>query len=175
MPLDVEELEHVLDEVRQLICVANRDGTLEDVLNKLGLQYLVKGDDCYRTEETSLVRIIVLGESSVEIRHLQGIAKACGVSKERIVFYDYDEAQRYDLGNWKYNSSIAAILCGPLPHKGTGMGDASSIIVALEGEAGYPPTFRMGISQGLKLTKTSFSNTLNDLISKKIILPDIER
>ena len=37
MPLDVEELERVFDAVRQRLCVANQDGSLETLLKQMGL------------------------------------------------------------------------------------------------------------------------------------------
>lgn len=172
MPLDVEELERVFDAVRQRLCVANQDGTLGMLLKHMGLEHVLNGDDIYRTDEARRGDIIVLGDPRVEVRHLQGVAKDIGIAKERIRFLDFDEAQKYDISLWQYSQTIAAILCGPLPHKGTGMGDATSMVVALETGEGYPPVKRMQSSTGLKLTKSSFRTALCELVVEGIVSPD---
>lgn len=172
MPLDVEELERVFDAVRQRLCVANQDGTLGMLLKHMGLEHVLNGDDIYRTDEARRGDIIVLGDPRVEVRHLQGVAKDIGIAKERIRFLDFDEAQKCDISIWQYSQTIAAILCGPLPHKGTGMGDVSSMVVALETGEGFPPVKRLQCSTGLKLTKSSFRTALCELLADGIILPD---
>ena len=172
MPLDVDGLERVFDAVRQRLCVANQDGSLETLLKHMGLGHILNGDDVYRTDETRRGDIIVLGDSRVEERHLQGVANDIGITKGRIHFLDFDKAQKYDISLWQYSQTIAAILCGPLPHKGTGMGDVSSMVVALEQGEGYPPVKRAQSSSGLKLTKSSFRIALCELLADGIILPD---
>ena len=170
MPLDVEELERVFDAVRQRLCVANQDGTLGMLLKHMGLEHVLNGDDIYRTDEARRGDIIVLGDPRVEVRHLQGVAKDIGIAKERIRFLDFDEAQKYDISLWQYSQTIAAILCG----KGTGMGDATSMVVALETGEGYPPVKRMQSSTGLKLTKSSFRTALCELVVEGIVSPDAD-
>mgnify|MGYP006987869016 FL=1 len=53
-------------------------------------------------------------------------------------------------------------------HSGVAKGEYSSIISAIESEAGYPPVVKMG-TDGLKITKTSFRNTLEYLLTEKNI------
>lgn len=55
-----------------------------------------------------------------------------------------------------------------MPHSGHAKGDYSSVITALEQQEGYPPVVRMG-TNGLKITKTSFRNTLESLLQERKI------
>ena len=60
------------------------------------------------------------------------------------------------------------ILVGQMPHSGHAKGDFSSVIAALERQDGFPPVVRVG-TKGLNITKSSFRNTLEYLIEKKLI------
>ena len=55
-----------------------------------------------------------------------------------------------------------------MPHSGVAKGEYSSIISAIESEAGYPPVVKIG-TDGLKITKTSFRYTLKYLLTEKKI------
>ena len=54
------------------------------------------------------------------------------------------------------------------------MGDATSMVVALETGEGYPPVKRMQSSTGLKLTKSSFRTALCELVVEGIVSPDAD-
>ncbi len=66
------------------------------------------------------------------------------------------------------HQNIVTFCRGPMPHSGVAKGEYSSIISAIESEAGYPPVVKMG-TDGLKITKTSFRNTLEYLLTEKNI------
>ena len=55
-----------------------------------------------------------------------------------------------------------------MPHSGSGKGDYSSVISAIEAEEGYPPVVRLG-SNGLKITKSDFRSKLTEMIEMKKI------
>ena len=55
-----------------------------------------------------------------------------------------------------------------MPHSGKIKGNYRSIISALENQEGYPPVVRIG-GKKLKITKTSFREALEYLVSEKKI------
>ena len=59
-------------------------------------------------------------------------------------------------------------MVGPMPHSGSGKGNYSSIISALESEEGYPPVVRLG-SNGLKITKSDFKMKLEEALAGHLI------
>lgn len=173
MPLGINELDKVIEEMTSRICIENQQGTLGEFLAKVGMQHLLTSGDSYGIENDPSGRIIVLGEPCVKKDILRGVAKDIGFSKNRFVFLDYKETKEQNCRDWQYNTSIAAILCGPVPHKTTGMGDSSSLLEALRSQPGYPPVEELRVMAGdLKITKTAFRNGLVRLIGRQVITQD---
>ena len=96
MPLGINELDRVIEEVTSRICIENQQGTLEEFLAKIGMQHLLTSGDSYGIENDPLGRIIVIGEPSVKEDRLRGVAKEMGFSKDRFVFLDYKETKSQD-------------------------------------------------------------------------------
>ena len=95
-----------------------------------------------------------------------------GFDKSRFEFHlDYDEMKNMRIDSYKYKDCYCAILAGPMPHSGTGKGDFTSIITALENEEGYPHVIRMG-ENGLKITKSGFKKALQCLLETRRIETD---
>ncbi|WP_306780040.1 hypothetical protein [Agathobacter rectalis] len=114
-------------------------------------------------------KIIVIGQSEVGKDKLAAVAKKMGIAKDRFEFLlDYKDAKTFDFRKTQWSSKYSYILVGPMPHSGVAKGEYSSIISAIESEAGYPPVVKMG-TDGLKITKTSFRNTLEYLLTEKNI------
>ena len=88
MPLGINELDRVIEEVTSRICIENQQGTLEEFLAKIGMQHLLTSGDSYGIENDPLGRIIVIGEPSVKEDKLRGVAKEMGFSKDRFIFLD---------------------------------------------------------------------------------------
>lgn len=173
MPLGINELDRVIDEMTSRICIENQQGTLGEFLAKVGMQHLLTSGDSYGIENDPLGRIVVIGESSVKEEILRGVAKEMGFSKARFAFLDYKETKGQDCRDWQYNTSIAAIMCGPVPHKTTGMGDSSSLLEALRRQSGYPPVEELrDMSGDLKITKASFRDGLVKLIGREVVVQD---
>ena len=173
MPLGINELDRVIEAMTSRICIENQQGTLEEFLAKVGMQHLLTSGDPYGIENDSLGCIIVIGESSVKEDILRGVGKDMGISKSRFAFLDYKETKGQDCRDWQYNPSIAAIMCGPVPHKTTGMGDSSSLMEALRSQPGYPPIEELRDMAGdLKITKASFRDGLAKLIGREVITQD---
>lgn len=88
-----------------------------------------------------------------------------------VSFYNFNKilgCKTFDFRKTQWSSKYSYILVGPMPHSGVAKGEYSSIISAIESEAGYPPVVKMG-TDGLKITKTSFRNTLEYLLTEKNI------
>lgn len=161
--------------VRQRLFIANANGELEECLAGLGLSELIADEGSCRQDECKYGRIIVIGDSMVDERHLRGRAEGMGISKNRIEFIGFREIKRNDIRIWQHNTNIAAILCGPVPHMGEGIEDASSIVAALEDKSnGYPPVKRLDSGHGLKITKKTFSEALSSLLNNDIIKADLK-
>ena len=165
--LESEELIALINKalplVRNKLFIANANGELAECLSGFGLSELLADEDSCRPEESKYGRII------------RGRAEGMGISKNRLEFIGFREIKRNDIRIWQHNTSIAAILCGPVPHMGEGIEDASGIVTALEDrDSGYPPVKRMDTGHGLKITKKTFSEALLCLLENDIIRPDLK-
>lgn len=155
-----ENLEHILVKL-------NAAGKLKDLLSLLDMgKYL-------ETDEDNMVirdgKLIVIGQSEVGKEQLIGVAKNLGFSKDRFEFYlNYDDAKNFDFRKTQWSSQYSCILVGEMPHSGKIKGNYRSIISALENQEGYPPVVRIG-GKKLKITKTSFREALEYLVSEKKI------
>lgn len=76
---------------------------------------------------------------------------------------EYKDIEKLKITDFKCNLKYSLIMVGPMPHSGVGKENASSIISAMEGKAGYPPVVRLG-TNGLKISKTDFKNKLQESI-----------
>lgn len=170
MSLEYEALEPILDEVRSKIFLANQDGTLPDLLAALGLSHLLSPTDDYGVQNNPRGDLVILGGLAAGPEQLRMVAGKKGISKNRLLFKGYDEVKSVDCTKWKTSYSVAVILCGPLPHKGKGMGDSSSLIQSLKDDPGPTPVRDIRESTGeLKISKTSFNKTLDELLENGIL------
>lgn len=154
-----EELE---DHLLEVLAKLNRTEQLEDLLQLLGMEYLLEKDSSYQVYKTG--KIVVIGQSDVPAESLLAIAKKLNIDKNRFELYlDYEDAKTFNFQKMQWQPSYSLIMVGPMPHSGKGKGDYGSIIAALEAEDGYPPIVRLG-SNGLKITKSDFRSKLEDMI-----------
>lgn len=154
------------DKLMERIIYLNRTNRLESFLELLGF---VKEDNFLDSTRSKNGKIIVVGESEVTKQCLLAIGKECGISKDRFEFcLSYDEAKRFNFKKTQYSDKYSLIMVGPMPHSSYGSGDFSSALSALRNTDGYPPVVSLGF-QSLKITKTNFKNTLEELIRNKIL------
>ena len=165
MILEYAELKPILDKIQDKVFLANREGTLPELLSALGLSHLLSPTDDYGIQNNPRGEIIVIGDSLTDLNILRTIASQKGISKNRLKFVGYDEVKSVDCSKWKESYSVAVILCGPLPHKGKGMGDSNSLNQSLKDDPGPTPVRDLRESSGkLKITKVSFSKVLDELL-----------
>lgn len=167
--LEIEEdIRDVLnDDLERILIELNRTGELETFLRLLGMHDYIgieAKEKCNRDG-----KIIVIGQSEVGKDKLAAVAKNMGIAKDRFEFFlDYNDAKTFDFRKTQWSSKYSCILVGPMPHSGVAKGEYGSIISAIESGDGYPAVVKMG-TDGLKITKTSFRNTLEYLLTGKKI------
>lgn len=168
---DVDELNHLsvslknvfscFETLRERLAYLNRTEQLDNLLDLLG----ISSADSVAQKGI----IVVVGESEVTKQCLLAIGKECGISKDRFEFcLSYDEAKRFNFKKTQYSDKYSLIMVGPIPHSSYGSGDFSSALSAIRNTEGYPPVVSLGF-QSLKITKSNFKNTLEELIHNNII------
>lgn len=167
--LGIEELEELLDEIRIKVTIANRDGSLPDLLKKLGIENTIQ-QPSPRFESYRSGKIVVIGENTVKESVLKKIAEDLGLDKNRFEFcLDYSEAQKYPYKKLQYSEKYRVVLVGAVPHSANCKGDSGSIIAEMENGDGYPRVERLCSSNELKITKSNFRETLQRLIDENYI------
>lgn len=108
-------------------------------------------------------KILIVGGSQVAQNQLWGICKSLGLRKDQVQFVlDYNAFDTVSVGSLRYNSGVAGILVGPVPHKVPGCDDPAN---TLQQSPGYPPTVKITNKSGeLKITKSSFRSAVQKLM-----------
>ena len=152
------------DKLLEIITKLNRSGNLEDFLNLIGAENLLDEDQGYRPSPIGY--IVVLGASEVKDEILVSVGKKLGIDKSKFKFVtSYEDAKKFNIRTMHGNSNYAAVICGPMPHKGISTGDYNSIISCLEQEPGYPPVKKLGEHE-LHISKSNFKKALEELIQE---------
>ena len=162
--LDTDELDELFGDFWSRITIANRNGTLEDILRKIGWSDLLGESDMYHPYENGIITVI--GESEIKEQTLIAIAEDMGIDRDRLEFcLSYKEAKTLNYRKFYFEPKYRAVLFGPVPHSTTGKGDYSSVITEMESREGYPQVIRIAESDRghLKITKTSFRRALAEL------------
>lgn len=152
------------DRLLSIITKLNRLGSLEDFLNLIGAENLLDDEDEYKSSPSGY--IVVIGDSQVKDEILVSVGRKLGIDKSKFIFVtSYDSAKKFDVTRIQYNSIYAAVICGPMPHKGASTGDYNSMISRLEQEDGYPPIKKLGEHE-LHISKSNFKKALEELIQE---------
>lgn len=174
--LSIEELSELEDaimevlpeKITEILSVANRNGTLDELLKLLGLSDLLNVSNQFETYKDG--KIVVVGGSEVKEDVLLSIGKQLGIDKTRFEFcLDYERIPKYDFRRMQYAPQYRVILFGPTPHSGHGKGDSGSIIAELEKSDAYPRVERLMSGNELKITKTNFREMMQKLIEEDYI------
>ena len=171
MVLECAEFEDLIDELTHRFSKANIDGTLHDLLEKLGWSDLLasEAEPLYTFANG---KILVIGEQTVSTEKLQLTAKKLGLDIDRFEFeLDYEAAQTYNYSKLAYNTKYRVILVGATPHSTTGTGQSGSLLAELESHPDkYPRTIALRTEEGtLKITKSNFKKELEKLIADNYI------
>lgn len=173
--LSVEELMELEDSIREelnenltaALTRMNRSGDLEVFLQLLGMEHLIRQGSGYKVLKNG--KIVVVGQSDIKAKELLSIAGKLGLEKGRFELHlSYEDAKSYNFRKLQWQPTYSLVMVGPMPHSGSGKGNYSSIISALESEEGYPPVVRLG-SNGLKITKSDFKMKLEEALAGHLI------
>lgn len=171
MALDYIDFEDLLDEITHRFTKANTDGSLPELLEKLGWSDLMT-NEAEPLYTFSNGKILVIGEQTVPVEKLQLTAKKLGLNIDRFEFaLDYEGAQTYNYSKLAYNTNYRVILVGATPHSTTGTGQSGSLLAELENHPDkYPRTIALRTEEGtLKITKSNFKRELEKLIEENYI------
>lgn len=173
-----EELNNIIETLKQRVFIANANGELELLLNKLGIEYTKT--TCIKDtifSGTPSGKVLIIGESSVKKNNIIGMLKGSefgfdnsSIMKRFEFVFEYETLNSFSfnkLTKWNY----AVILAGPIPHSIRGRDDNASLLCKLEKneEDIYPPVIRLTANSQLKITKQNVHDTLLDLIKKGVI------
>lgn len=171
MSRGIDEIEEILDKIREKVFWANRSGELDNLLLALGLTDFLEQSPI--DEHYKRGKIVVIGNADIKESVLLGICKECGISKERLEFcLDYNLAQKFNYRKMQYNSAYSVVMFGPVPHSTMDKNKSESIIAELESQKGYPPVVRLNTGNELKITKTGFKRAIHTLLTEGVIGSD---
>lgn len=172
----IEEVSSDGEFTHEVICVTKENqiehSIVKSIIDSLKEESEDKPASLVAPIEVSRLRfngeIKVLG--AVNVMALKQTAANMGFDIKRFDFIPYDRVKNYDWSKLKNSASVAAIMCGPVPHSGAGMGDSSSLYNTIRKEPGYPPVEPLQESTGkLCVTISSFRTGLRNLMEKKIV------
>lgn len=155
-----------------VICQMDENEQLPDFLVNIGHGDLA--DRATYIESYRPVKVLVVGDSRVELKVLQAICKQLGFNKNRFDFVlGYDEGTNYDYENLKNSYAYGCVIFGAIGHSTKGKGDYSSIIEAMRYNKEFPSPIEAFTQEGtLKITKTSFREALVKAVENRLLEPD---
>lgn len=169
--LEYTEFEDLMDELTHRFSKANADGTLHDLLEKIGWSDLLT-NEAEPLHTFANGKILVIGEQTVPIDKLRMTVNKLGLDINRFEFeLGYEAAQTYNYGKLAYSSQYRVILVGATPHSTTGTGQSGSLLAELESHPDkYPRTVALRTEEGtLKITKSNFKKALEMLKEENYI------
>ncbi len=172
MVLESVEFEELMEEITHRLSVANIDGSLQDIIAKLGWETLLpnQAEPLFTFKRG---KILVIGEQTVETEILRMTANRLGLDSNRFEFQlGYEAAKTYNYAKLAYNTNYRVILIGATPHSTTGTGNSGSLLAELQNHPDkYPRTCDLRTGDGtLKITKTNFKQTLQKLLEEDYIV-----
>lgn len=148
----------IIRKINAEIALALKNGTIDELLEKYGVE---SEEIIYQTGVTKRSKILVLGQLSGKVKDYQMAAKKLGVKEENLEFIDYDGAKHLNVERLRYSYKYSDIICGPIPHKVEGMGNASSFIAEMEkNPAEYPKLIKAKANESLKFSVSGFKECI---------------
>ena len=110
--------------------------------------------------------IYIIGAIAASKNDIFGVARAEGISPNRISIVDYDEAKTFER-DLVGKTQVCVVFLGPTPHKTVQTGSYSSLITSLEDNSEEIPAtlVRLSTSGNLKITKSNLKDELKRLIT----------
>lgn len=148
----------IMRRINAEIVQALKNDTINELLEKYGIEL---DEISYLSGVTRRSKILVLGQLSGKVKDYQMAAKKLGVKEDNLEFIDYDGAKHLNAERLRYSIEYSDIICGPIPHKVEGMGDASSFIAEMEkNPSEYPKLIKMAANDCLKFSISGFKEAI---------------
>lgn len=120
----------VTDRITKELYIANRFGTLKEVLKKYDLEEEKEIASSYYLPNS---KILIIGAVNSNKNDIYKTFKNVGISSDRIeIFEDFDKLTGFDVEKLKYNTKYSDILVCAVPHKMKNIGDYPDIISMIE-------------------------------------------
>lgn len=134
--------------------------SLNDFLELLGIELDEQENPAY-TLYNRKTKIYVLGALAGKKKDYIMCAKKLGINEQNIEFKEYDAMTNFNIEKLRFSSTISDIICGPIPHKTSRIGDNSSFIAILKKHPNqFPKVFIATANESLKLTISNFTQGL---------------
>lgn len=165
MALGISEFEQLkarlLDKISKGLEFANRTNTLEEYLKRIRCDDLLEK---YNQEYVPSAKIIVIGDSAISVKEINGIAKKLGILSDRLELrLDYKKNERLNISFLQNNFNYSDIIMGPNAHKMCGIGDYNSAISMIKANSeSYPKLTIADDGHSLKITKSSLERSLRN-------------
>ena len=139
--------------------IANREGTINDFLEKYGIIIELEQTPYF---DSKRAKILVLGALAGNIDDFRTQLSKLGLNKNNVEFInDYDELKRFNAQKLEYSSEYSDIIYGPNPHKQVNIGDNASLLSLLQrNPEKYPRVIEAVANNKLKISINSFKEAL---------------
>ena len=147
----------VLEKVARELEISNRTNELENYLRKIGCSEFAAQ---HNTEYTHNAKIVIIGESAIDVKEIESVAKKNGINPKRLeLCLNYEKIKSIDIRRFEYNCNYSDIIFGPVPHKMVGIDDNSGAIAMIKNNTkAYPKLNLASDGNSLKITKKSLDN-----------------
>ncbi len=147
----------LISRIQTEILLAQKNNTLDEFISK----YNINLNEPPVPVDTRKMKVLVIGDLAGKKKDFLLAAKKCDVSENNIEFIGFEDVDRINPARLKYSHEYSDIICGPVPHKVKGMGDASSLYSLLESQPDiYPKVIRAISNESLKITISNFKSIL---------------
>lgn len=139
--LDYKEMASLVNSVTEKISkelyIANRFGTLEEVLKKYDLEEEKEVVSSYYLPNS---KVLIIGAVNSNKNDIYKTFKKIGISSDRVeIFEDYEKLTGFDVERLRYNTKYSDILVCAVPHKMKNIGDYPDMISMIEhNQAEFP-------------------------------------
>lgn len=164
----VEELNDILEVIREKVFIANRMGELDNLLIDWKITTSSLQKDYYDTYKDG--KIVVIGAPTVKEKDLISIIKNYKLDIKRFEFcLDYDKSKTYNYKKLQFEPKYRLVIFGAVPHSSTGKLSSGNVVSQMKTVAGYPRVEALYNGSELKITKSNFKELLEKLIKENYI------
>lgn len=130
-------IDSVTDKIKMELYIANRFGTLEEVLKKYNLEEEKEIVSSYYLPNS---KVLIIGAVNANKNDIYKTFKKVSISPDRIEILDeYEKLTGFDVEKLRYNTKYSDILVCAMPHKMKNIGNYPDMISMIEhNQAEFP-------------------------------------